>query len=49
MALLIVTPGVALFLGLHLIAMAPVWRAALVDRIGERPYKTGFSLVAFSG
>ena len=49
MALLIVTLGVALFVGVHLIPMMPAWRAALVDRIGEGPYKGCFALLSLVG
>ena len=49
MALLIVTLGTALFVGVHLIPMVPAWRAALVGRIGEGPYKAGFALLALMG
>jgi uncharacterized membrane protein len=48
-ALLIVTLGTALFVGVHLIPMVPAWRAALVGRIGEGPYKAGFALLALMG
>jgi uncharacterized membrane protein len=48
-ALLIVTLGVALFVGVHLIPIVPAWRAALVGRIGERPYKAGFALLVLVG
>ena len=49
MALLIVTLGVALFLGVHLVPMVPGWRAALVGRLGEGPYKAAFALLALVG
>lgn len=49
MALLIVTVGVALFVGVHLVPMVPVWRAALVDRLGEGGYKAGFAVFALAG
>jgi uncharacterized membrane protein len=48
-ALLIVTLGTALFVGVHLIPMLPGWRAALVGRIGEGPYKGGFALLTLVG
>jgi uncharacterized membrane protein len=48
-ALLIVTLGTAAFLAVHLIPMRPAWRAALVARTGEAPYKAAFSLVALLG
>jgi uncharacterized membrane protein len=49
MALLIVTLGTALFVGVHLVPMVPAWRAALVGRIGEGPYKAGFSVLGLLG
>ena len=49
MALLIVTVGVALFVGVHLVPMIPAWRAALVDRLGEGGYKAGFAVLALAG
>ena len=47
MLLLIV--GLALFLGTHAFTMARGPRAALIDRVGEGPYKIGYSLVALAG
>ena len=49
MALLIVTVGVALFVGVHLVPMVPEWRSALVGRLGEAGYKAGFSVLALAG
>ena len=49
MALLIVTLGTALFLGVHLVPMMPTWRKALTGRVGEGPYKAGLSLLALAG
>lgn len=49
MALLIVTLGVALFVGVHVIPMIPEWRAALVGRLGETGYKATFSVLALAG
>jgi uncharacterized membrane protein len=49
MALLIVTLGTVVFVVVHLIPMRPEWRAALVGRVGEGPYKAGFSLLALAG
>ena len=49
MALLIVTLGVALFVGMHAIPMLPEWRAALVGRLGEAGYKAMFSVLALAG
>jgi uncharacterized membrane protein len=48
-ALLIVTLGTALFVGVHLVPMMPTWRKALTDRVGEGPYKAGFALLALVG
>jgi uncharacterized membrane protein len=48
-ALLIVALGVALFLGLHLVAVMPEWRAVLVGRLGEGAYKAAFSLLSLLG
>jgi uncharacterized membrane protein len=48
-ALLIVTLGVALFVGVHLIPMIPRWRAALVGRLGEGGYRAAFSVLALAG
>ena len=49
MALLLVTLGVALFVGIHLVPMVPGWRAALLGRLGEGAYKGGFSALALLG
>lgn len=46
MALLIVTLGTVLFVGVHVIPMMPEWRAALVRRLGEGGYKAAFSVLA---
>jgi uncharacterized membrane protein len=48
-ALLIVILGTALFVGLHLVPVMPGWRAALIGRIGERPYKVVFALLSLAG
>jgi uncharacterized membrane protein len=48
-ALLIVALGTALFVGVHLVPMVPTWRTALIDRLGEGPYKAGYSLLALAG
>jgi uncharacterized membrane protein len=48
-ALLIVTLGVALFVGAHVIPMVPEWRTALVGRLGEAGYKATFSVLALGG
>jgi uncharacterized membrane protein len=49
MPLLIVILGVVLFVGVHLVPMRPEWRATLVGRLGEGPYKAAFSLLALAG
>ncbi|MEM7025943.1 MAG: NnrU family protein [Pseudomonadota bacterium] len=49
MALLIVTLGILLFLGIHLIPMMPSWRASLVAAVGAGPYKGIFTLLALLG
>jgi uncharacterized membrane protein len=49
MALLIVTLGVALFIGVHLVPMVPDWRAAAVRRLGEGGYKAAFAVLAGAG
>jgi uncharacterized membrane protein len=48
-ALLIVALGTALFVGVHLVSVMPEWRAALVGRMGEGPYKAIYALLAFAG
>jgi uncharacterized membrane protein len=48
-ALWIVTLGVVLFVGIHLIPMVPGWRETLVRRLGEGAYKGGFSVLALLG
>jgi uncharacterized membrane protein len=48
-ALLIVTLGVAVFVGIHLVPMMPKWRAALVARLGAGGYKAAFSVLALAG
>ncbi|MBF9234029.1 NnrU family protein [Microvirga alba] len=47
MTLLVV--GLIVFLGIHLFTMARGWRAGLIAKIGEGPYKGLFSLLALSG
>jgi uncharacterized membrane protein len=48
-ALLLVTLGMLLFVGVHLIPTMPTWRAALVGQLGEGPYKAVFSLLGLVG
>ena len=38
--------GLALFIAIHLIPSAPRLRAALVERLGEKPYRGAFGAVA---
>jgi uncharacterized membrane protein len=49
LALLMVTLGVAVFMGVHLVPMMPEWRAALIARVGEGGYKATFSVLALAG
>jgi uncharacterized membrane protein len=49
LALLMVTLGVAVFMGVHLVPMMPAWRAALIARLGEGGYKATFSVLALAG
>jgi uncharacterized membrane protein len=48
-ALLIVALGTALFVGVHLVPLIPEWRAGLVGRIGEGPYRAVFALLSLAG
>jgi uncharacterized membrane protein len=41
--------GLVLFLGIHLVPMAPGLRARLLERYGDRRYRAIFSLFAASG
>jgi uncharacterized membrane protein len=41
--------GLVLFLGLHLVPAWPHLRAVLVARLGEKPFKAGFSLLSLVG
>ena len=41
--------GLALFLGVHAFTMRRGSRAALVQRLGEGPYKAGYSLISLAG
>ena len=49
MALLIVALGTALFVGVHLVPMMPTRRKALIERLGEGPYKAVFAVLALAG
>jgi uncharacterized membrane protein len=48
-ALLIVTLGMVVFVGAHVIPMVPEWRTALVGRLGEGGYKATLALLALGG
>ena len=41
--------GLILFFAIHAVPMRPVLRSALIERMGEMPYKGAFSLVAILG
>ncbi|MCB1475199.1 MAG: NnrU family protein [Rhodobiaceae bacterium] len=41
--------GLILFLGVHIVPMAPDYRAGLLGRLGERGYRAGFSVVSVIG
>lgn len=45
----LLTLGLAVFLGVHLVPAVPALRAALVHRLGEARYKRYFSLAAVAG
>ena len=47
MSLMIV--GLVLFIGIHLVPLAPSLRASLVLRLGDNPYRGVFSLIAAIG
>lgn len=47
MTLLVI--GLALFLGIHLLPVAPSLRASLASRFGAGPYRGAFSLVSIAG
>ncbi|AWN46428.1 NnrU family protein [Methylobacterium terrae] len=47
--MLLMIAGLVLFLGTHAFTMARAPRAALIARVGEGPYKVGYSLVALLG
>lgn len=49
MGLAVMIAGLALFIGTHVFVTFRAARAALVARLGEGPYKLGFSLVAAIG
>lgn len=41
--------GMALFMGVHLAGSVAAWRAALVERLGEWPYKGLYALLSLIG
>lgn len=45
--MLVLVAGLILFLGVHLLPALPGVRLALVERVGERPYKGAFALLSF--
>jgi uncharacterized membrane protein len=48
--MLILILGLVLFLGVHSVAMvAPQWRTAMRERLGENGWKGVYSLIAFMG
>lgn len=48
--MLTLVAGLVLFLGAHSVRVfADGWRAAMVARIGEKPWKAGYSVVAIAG
>lgn len=47
--MLILIIGLVLFFGPHLVPFFPVYRNSLYERLGEKRYKGGFSLIALAG
>jgi uncharacterized membrane protein len=47
--MLLLSLGIVLFIGVHLVPSVVPLRHALVVRLGEERYKRGFALVAFAG
>lgn len=42
--------GIVLFFGVHSVAMiCPEWRQQMIDRLGQKPWKAGYSLIAILG
>ena len=41
--------GLVLFLGIHLLPVAPSLRTAVAGRLGDKPYRGAFSLVSLVG
>jgi uncharacterized membrane protein len=47
--MIIMVAGLVLFIGVHLIPIAPGLRARLMVRLGERPYRAFFAIIAALG
>ncbi|MCH8894631.1 MAG: NnrU family protein [Proteobacteria bacterium] len=47
--MLILITGLVLFFGVHLVPFFPTFRNSLYERLGEKRYKGGFSLIAVLG
>ena len=47
--MLILIIGLVLFFGPHLVPFFPAYRNSLYERLGEKRYKGGFSLIALAG
>jgi len=48
--MLVLVAGLVLFLGIHSVSIvAPRWRLAMVDRLGEWPWKGVYSIVSAVG
>ena len=47
--MLILIIGLVLFFGPHLVPFFPVYRNSLYERLGEKRYKGGFSLITLAG
>jgi len=41
--------GMILFIGMHLVGSVRAWREPMVERLGERPYKGVYALIALVG
>jgi uncharacterized membrane protein len=47
--MIIMVAGLVLFIGVHLIPIAPGLRARLIVRLGDRPYRAFFAIIAALG
>ena len=47
--MMLLIAGLLLFIGAHLLPTQPALRMALIGRLGEGPYKGGFSLLSAVG